>query len=202
MDKLIQLTEQDLHMLVEDTVSSILKENGVEEGVWGGLKNVWQGAKQGNFNVGQTYNSGNIASNFQKYAQQAMQAIRGMSQIATDTGNKQIDVYLAQVMDTLNNTVKFFNNTASKVASGDMSYRYNKDNGHNIFKVNNKNLNRMGYKNPKTPKNTQQVPQQAPQQVQQTQQQVQQRPQVRPYPIGGSMGNAARKNVRNMGQNN
>ena len=33
MDKLIQLTEQDLHMLVEDTVSSILKENGVEEGV-------------------------------------------------------------------------------------------------------------------------------------------------------------------------
>ena len=125
-----------------------------------------------------------------------MQAIRGMSQIATDTGNKQIDVYLAQVMDTLNNTVKFFNNTASKVASGDMSYRYNKDNGHNIFKVNNKNLNRMGYKNPKTPKNTQQ----APQQVQQTQQQVQQRPQVRPYPIGGSMGNAARNNVRNMGQ--
>jgi len=196
MDKLIQLTEQDLHMLVEDTVSSILKENGVEEGVWGGLKNVWQGAKQGNFNVGQTYNSGNIASNFQKYAQQAMQAIRGMSQIATDTGNKQIDVYLAQVMDTLNNTVKFFNNTASKVASGDMSYRYNKDNVHNIFKVNNKNLNRMGYKTPKTPKNTYQ----APQQVQQAPQQVQQIPQVNPYPIGGSMGNAARNNVRNMGQ--
>lgn len=39
-NKPIQLTEQDLHFLVEDTVRNILKENGMDEAAWGGLKNV------------------------------------------------------------------------------------------------------------------------------------------------------------------
>ena len=37
--KPIQLTEQDLHMLVEDAVRVYLKENGMDE-CWGGLKNM------------------------------------------------------------------------------------------------------------------------------------------------------------------
>ena len=142
----IQLTEEDLHFLVEDAVKTYLKENGMEEGVFGGLKNVWQGVKQGNLNVGQTYKSGKLASNFQSYAQQAMQAIQGMTQIANQTGNQQIQKYLSQVYDTLSYTIRFFNNVAQKVANGEMSYNYVNNGGHNIFKVNNKNLNKMGYK--------------------------------------------------------
>ena len=42
----IQLTEQDLHMLVEDAVRTYLTENGMEEGFWGGLGAL--GSKFGN----------------------------------------------------------------------------------------------------------------------------------------------------------
>lgn len=35
--KLIRLTEQDLHYLVENTIRAYLTENGMEEGFWGGL---------------------------------------------------------------------------------------------------------------------------------------------------------------------
>ena len=45
-NKPIQLTEQDLHMLVEDAVRNILKENGMEEGFWGGMKNLAQKGTQ------------------------------------------------------------------------------------------------------------------------------------------------------------
>lgn len=40
--KQIVLTEQDLHMLVEDAVRVYLQENGMDEGIWGGVKNVTQ----------------------------------------------------------------------------------------------------------------------------------------------------------------
>ena len=144
-NKPIQLTEQDLHVLVEDTVKNILKENGMEEGVWGGLKNVWKGVKQGNLNVGQTYNSGNIASNLQKYAEMAQKGLKGMMTIANQTGNRQILGYLNNVWYALENTVSIFNKTASNVANGRINYNYNQNNGHNIFKINNKTLNKMGY---------------------------------------------------------
>lgn len=45
-NKPIQLTEQDLHMLVEDAVRNILKEDGMEEGFWGGMKNLAQKGTQ------------------------------------------------------------------------------------------------------------------------------------------------------------
>jgi ribosomal protein S20 len=38
----IRLTEQDLHFLVEEAVKGYLVENGMDEGIWGGLKNVAQ----------------------------------------------------------------------------------------------------------------------------------------------------------------
>ena len=163
-NKPIQITEQDVHFLVEDTVRRYLKENGMEEGIWGGLKNVWQGVKQGNLNVGQTYKSGNLASNFQGYAEQAMKAIQGMSQIANQTGNQQIQKYLSQVSAILGNTVTFYNNVAQRVANGQMSNNYSK--GGNIFKANNKSLNKMGY--------NQQVQQPQQKKVQKPQQQAQQ----------------------------
>jgi hypothetical protein len=47
----IRLTEQDLHMLVEDAVINILRENGMEEGLFGGLgalgAKTWNGVKKG-----------------------------------------------------------------------------------------------------------------------------------------------------------
>ena len=42
----IQLTEQDLHFLVENAVQAYLTENGMEEGFWGGLSTL--GSKFGN----------------------------------------------------------------------------------------------------------------------------------------------------------
>lgn len=51
MDKKpIKLTEQDLHFLVENAVQAYLTENGMEEGFWGGMKNV---ASKGANAVGQ-----------------------------------------------------------------------------------------------------------------------------------------------------
>ena len=48
MDKkqTIQLTEQDLHMLVEDAVRTYLVNEGMEEGIWGGMKNLGQKASK------------------------------------------------------------------------------------------------------------------------------------------------------------
>lgn len=45
-NKPIQLTEQDLHFLVEDAVRNILRENDMEEGIWGGMKNLAQKGAQ------------------------------------------------------------------------------------------------------------------------------------------------------------
>lgn len=142
--KQIVLTEQDLHMLVEDAVRVYLKENGMEEGIMGGLQNVWQGAKNLNFNVGANYKAGNLASNFAKYAQQAQNAMEQMRQIAQSTNNNQISTYLGRVSKTLEKTVGMFNQTAQKIAQG------NGQNGQDAmgnFKLNQQQMGKMGYNN-------------------------------------------------------
>ena len=149
--KQIVLSEQDLHFLVENSVRQIINENGVQEGFWGGMKNVWNGVKSGNLNVGQTYRSGNLSSNFSQFANQASEAINGMVQIANNTNNKQIARYLNQVKATLEKTVNNFNAVANNVAQGNV--QYNQDN--NPYKMNNKQINQMGYNkmyNKATPK--------------------------------------------------
>lgn len=42
----IQLTEQDLHMLIEDAVRNYLINEGIDEGFWGGMKNLAQKGTQ------------------------------------------------------------------------------------------------------------------------------------------------------------
>ena len=151
MKNQIVLNEQDLHFLVEDAVKNYLVENGLEEINWGGMKNVLRGAfgkdDQGernfNFNFRQTYNSGTIFSNFNKYAKQAITAINGMIEIANSTQNQQINTYLEQVKNTLNNTVDYFEKVARNVAYGNANYKNNS----NPFKLGNNRANKLGYYN-------------------------------------------------------
>ena len=112
----IRLTEQDLHFLVEEAVKGYLIENGMDEGVWGGLKNVWNGVKQGNLNVGTTYKAGNWASSFQKYEQQVQKIIQQMQQVAQESGNQQVVNDLNTVSQQFSTTAKEFNQMAQNVA--------------------------------------------------------------------------------------
>lgn len=68
----IQLTEQDLHMLVEDAVRTYLVNEGMDEGFWGGLSAL--GSKFGNkaARAGQ-----NMANTVGQKMNQAGQAIGG-----------------------------------------------------------------------------------------------------------------------------
>ena len=117
MNKPIQLTEQDIHFLVEDAVKNILRENGMEEGIWGGLKNVWQGAKQGNLNVASTYKTGNWASSFAKYEQQVQQIIQKMQQVANNSGNQEIASSLDNISMQFSQAAANFNKMAQNAAN-------------------------------------------------------------------------------------
>ena len=113
----IRLTEQDLHFLVEESVKGYLRENGMQEDVWGGLKNAWNGVKQGNLHVGTTYKTGNWASSFQKYAQQVSGIIQKMQGIAQKSGNQQIYNDLASVRDQFFKTAQAYNQMAQNAAN-------------------------------------------------------------------------------------
>ena len=117
-NKPIQLTEQDLHILVEDAVKTYLTENELGEGVWGGLKNVWQGAKNWNFNVGQTYRAGNWASSFNSYAQEAQDALEQMRTIAQQTKNPTIAKQLSNIRTMLGRAAAGYTKMANQVAKG------------------------------------------------------------------------------------
>lgn len=81
MDKKpIQLTEQDLHMLVEDAVRAYINENGMEEGLWGGLSAL--GSKFGNRMSTAGQNMANAAG------QKWNQAKNAMGQAANAVGQK------------------------------------------------------------------------------------------------------------------
>jgi len=116
-NKPIQLTEQDLHFLVEDAVKNILKENGMEEGIWGGLKNAWQGAKQGNLNVASTYKTGNWASSFFKYEQQVQKIIQKMQQVANTSGNQELASSLDNISMQFSQAAANFNQMAQNAAN-------------------------------------------------------------------------------------
>lgn len=87
MDKRpIQLTEQDIHMLVEDAVRVYLKENGMDEISWSGLKGIGSAFKQNVSNMGQnirnTYNAGKQNAQITKLAQNAMNALEQLKDVA------------------------------------------------------------------------------------------------------------------------
>jgi len=114
----IRLTEQDLHFLVEESVKGYLRENGMQEDVWGGLKNAWNGVvNHGNFNLGTTYKTGNWASSFQKYAQQVAGIIQKMQVIAQKSKQDQIYNDLASVRDQFFKTAQAYNQMAQNAAN-------------------------------------------------------------------------------------
>lgn len=96
--KLIRLTEQDLHFLVENAVQAYLTENGMDEGFFGGLGAL--GSKFGNRmkTVGQ--NMSNAAS--QKWGQ----AKNAMGQAANAVGQKmnQAGQAMGQAYNNAKNT--------------------------------------------------------------------------------------------------
>lgn len=112
----IRLTEEDLHILVEDAVKSYLINEGIEEGFWGGVKNAWNGMKGGNFNVKTNYRVGNWASSFNNYAQQAQNAIAQMQQIAQQSNNKPISTALGQIAKQMQKAAQNFTQMAQNVA--------------------------------------------------------------------------------------
>jgi hypothetical protein len=122
----IKLTEQDLHILVEDAVKTYLMNEGIDETMMGGLKNVWHGAfgkddqgqRNWNFNFGQNYRNGNFASSFEKYAQQATQALEGMKTMATSSKNTSINKYLDQIVSNIQNVSQQFSQQATNIANG------------------------------------------------------------------------------------
>jgi len=113
MDKKpIRLTEQDLHFLVENAVQAYLTENEANEGVWGGVKNAWNAIKNGNFNVGNAYRTGNDASSFQKYANQAEQTINQMIAIADSTNNQRVSAGLKKTLKNIQFVAQQYNQIA------------------------------------------------------------------------------------------
>lgn len=91
----VRLTEQDLHMIVEDAVMNILRENGMEEGGWGALfgagrqaaQNKWNNFKQGAMNLGQniqaTYKAGRTDAQVQKSVKNVRIAVDNLMKIAS-----------------------------------------------------------------------------------------------------------------------
>ncbi len=93
-NKPIQLSENDLHFLVESAVKTYLKENGMDESLWGGLSSLGQkfgnGAKRGIGNaenkMNSMYNSAkNAVGNMATKASNAMG--NAYNNAATKVGN-------------------------------------------------------------------------------------------------------------------
>lgn len=109
-NKPIQLTEQDLHILVEDAVKLYLKEERIDE-FWGGLKNmmgaagnamsnVYQGAKQ-------TWQTGEINSKMQQLNQLDAQLQQQEQMIAQKRQN--IKNQISQLQQSVYNSQRKIN---------------------------------------------------------------------------------------------
>jgi len=83
-NKPIQLTEQDLHFLVEDAVRNILKENGMEEGaLWNAFKKKGQQIGQNIGNMQQTYQTGKQNTKLQQYANNLIAQVNNFVEMAS-----------------------------------------------------------------------------------------------------------------------
>lgn len=119
----IRLTEEELHMLVEDAVNTYLIN---EVGQLGGIKNAWHGMfgknpqtgkRNWNYHLGRTYKAGKTASSFQKYVSDAKKAISNLINIAQyyDSGSIVDDLY--KVSNNLQTLANDFNEQASYTAN-------------------------------------------------------------------------------------
>lgn len=109
MNKPMQLTEKDLHFLVENAVQAYLTENGMDEGFWGGMKNL---AQKGGQAVGNGLNK--MGSTIGNQMQNAKQAIGNQMQkvgdAATNVYNNAKQAYqqgsAQQDLQNVNNALK------------------------------------------------------------------------------------------------
>ena len=109
MNKPIQLTEQDLHMLVEDAVRAYLTENGMEEGFWSNLgaafKPLGQTAKSGINQAGQAA-ANKIGGAYNTVKNAATQAGRAVGNAATQTANAMQQNYRASKIQDMRNKLE------------------------------------------------------------------------------------------------
>ena len=96
MDKkqTIKLTEQDLHMLVEDAVRTYLNENGIDEGGWSALLGAGKNAVQGKFN-----NMRQGATNLRNNENATFQAGRNLTMIQRYKTNIENSLTAIEKMD-------------------------------------------------------------------------------------------------------
>lgn len=168
----IQLTEQDLHMLVEDAVRTYFINEDMDEGVWSGMKNVARGVGNGNFHMMQNYRSGSYAGSIQKYGQQAQNALSQFKNILDKSGSQQIGQQVQTISQELGKIMANYQQIATQ-ASNKQSVQQTADNAQQDAQGAASNQTPQGGATPQTPK---------------------------PYPMGGSMGNAARQAAVNQQQ--
>jgi DNA anti-recombination protein RmuC len=94
MDKKpIRLTEQDLHMLVENAVRTYLVNEGIDEISWSGIKNMARAGvdklKQVGNTMGAAYYNGAANAQIQKLNQLATQYQEKLNQIQTQIATLQ-----------------------------------------------------------------------------------------------------------------
>lgn len=121
-NKPIQLTEQDLHYLVEDAVKLYLQENQTDEflggmgSMFGAARNAVQqkynAAKTGMQNLGQnmanTYRQGNLNAKIQKQGQYVENVVNQFIETAESFNNAELVTasrnYIAQIKQIMNNS--------------------------------------------------------------------------------------------------
>lgn len=118
----IVLSEQDLHMLVEDAVRIYLTENGMDEGFWGNLgaafKPVGQTMKAGAQQAGQAAANA-VGGAYNKVAGAVGNAANAVGKAATQTGNAMKQNYRAsKVQDLRNKVEQAFNQYAQYAGAG------------------------------------------------------------------------------------
>ena len=110
----IRLTEEDLHILVEDAVKIYLNEEQLNEwwgqDIVGGVKNAWN-------NMRTNYRLGKWASAFSNYSKQAQNCIEGMINIADTTKNTGLSQTLTNIKTNLETVATNFNKMARGATS-------------------------------------------------------------------------------------
>lgn len=185
--KQIELTEQDLHALVEDAVRTYFINEDMDEGIWSGMKNVARGVGNGNFHMMQNYRSGSYAGSIQKYGQQAQNALSQFKNILDKSGSQQVGQQVQTISQELGKIMANYQQIATQ-ASNKQSVQQAAD---NVQQDAQGATAPQGGATPQQGGAGNQAPQggTAPQTP-------------KPYPMGGSMGNAARQAAVNQQQQN
>lgn len=118
----VYLTEQDLHMIVEDAVRIYLQENGMDEGFWNNLgaafKPLGQTMKAGAQQAGQAAANA-VGGAYNKVAGAVGNAANAVGNAAKQTGNAMKQNYrAAKIQDMRNNLEQMFTQYAQYAGAG------------------------------------------------------------------------------------